>query len=106
MGLGRRDAGVVLVTTARRSHAADIQLRQRRYLLIQLVRLVCFILAVLLPLPLSLRLVLVCAATLLPLAGVVAANAPTRGRRRTPVGVTSTAPPPAALPASRILDAE
>jgi len=53
----------------------------RRYLVMQVVRVVCLILAVVLPVPLWARLAFIPAAMLLPYLGVVAANAgPSRER--------------------------
>lgn len=66
---------VSVVTTARPSHTEDRQLRQRRYAITQAVRVSCFLLAVLLPVPLGVKLALVAAALVLPLMGVVSANA-------------------------------
>jgi hypothetical protein len=64
----------VLVTTAGRSGTEDRRLRQRRYAATQLVRLLCFLLSVALPVPLWAKLVLVVGAFVLPWLGVVAAN--------------------------------
>jgi hypothetical protein len=66
--------GSVVVTTAGRSGTEDRRMRQRRYALTQAVRLVCFLLAVALPVPLGVKLVLIVAAFVLPWMGVVAAN--------------------------------
>ena len=72
-----------IVTSARRSHTEDIALRQRRYVLTQSVRIVCVILAVVLPVDLLWKGVFVVGAVVLPWFGVVMANAgPTIGRRR------------------------
>jgi hypothetical protein len=72
----------VVVTTARRSGSDDLKLRQRRYALTQAVRLACFLLAVFLPVPLPVKLVLVVGAFVLPWMGVVAANGgPSRQHR-------------------------
>ena len=73
----------VVVTSAGRSGSEDRRLRQRRYTQTQAVRLLCFILAVALPVPLWAKLVLIAAAFILPWLGVVAANAgPSMERRR------------------------
>ena len=73
----------VIVTSARRSHSEDIAIRQRRYVLTQSLRIVCVILAVLLPVSLPWKGVLIVGAVALPWFGVVMANAgPTVGRRR------------------------
>jgi hypothetical protein len=72
-----------VVTTAGLSGTEDRQLRQRRYLVTQVVRISCFVLAVSLPVPLWAKLVLIVGAFTLPWMGVVAANAgPTVARRR------------------------
>lgn len=72
-----------IVTSARRSHSEDIAIRQRRYVLTQSLRIVCVILAVLLPVSLPWKGVLIVGAVALPWFGVVMANAgPTVGRRR------------------------
>ena len=75
---------VTLVTTAGRSHSEDIDLRQRRYVLTQSVRIVCVVLAAFLPVPVEWKGLLIFGAVVLPWFGVVMANAgPTVGRRRT-----------------------
>ncbi|MCW2599734.1 MAG: hypothetical protein JWM02_1563 [Frankiales bacterium] len=63
-----------VVTTAARSGTDDRKLRQRRYLLTQVVRMACFVLAVTLPVPLWGKLLLIVGAFALPWLGVVAAN--------------------------------
>ena len=74
---------VVMVTTARRSHSDDIDLRERRYVRTQLVRVVCVVLGVALPVPVAFRLLLFVGAVCLPWFGVVMANAgPVVSRRR------------------------
>ena len=65
---------ISIVTTAASSQTDDRHQRQRRYAITQGVRLACFVLAVVLPLPLPVKLVMLAAALLLPLLGVVAAN--------------------------------
>lgn len=72
-----------IVTSARLSHTEDIALRQRRYVLTQSLRIVCVILAAMLPVSLPWKGVLIVGAVALPWFGVVMANAgPTVGRRR------------------------
>lgn len=74
---------VTVVTTARRSHTDDIALRQRRYVLMQSLRVVCVLLATLLPVALAWKGLLILGAVALPWFGVVMANAgPTVQRRR------------------------
>lgn len=63
-----------VITTAGLSGTEDRRLRQRRYLVTQLVRISCFVLAVALPVPLWAKLVLIVGAFALPWMGVVAAN--------------------------------
>jgi hypothetical protein len=82
-----RPPEVVSVTTARRSHTEDIALRERRYVLTQMVRVACVLLGVLLPAPVPVRLVFFSGAVFLPWFGVVMANAgPALDKRA--VGVT------------------
>ncbi len=79
----RPATGVTVVTSARMSHTQDIALRQRRYVLMQSARIVCVILATMLPVPLPWKGVLILGAVALPWFGVVMANAgPTVRRRR------------------------
>lgn len=66
---------VVSVTTARRSHTDDIALRERRYVLTQMVRVVCVVLGVAVPAPVWVKLLLFAGAVFLPWFGVVMANA-------------------------------
>ena len=74
---------VTLVTTAGRSHSEDINLRQRRYVMTQSVRIVCVVLAAFLPVAVEWKGLLIVGAVLLPWFGVVMANAgPTVGRAR------------------------
>ena len=74
---------VAVVTAARLSHSDDISLRQRRYVLTQSVRIVCVVLATMLPVSLPWKGVLMVGALALPWFGVVMANAgPTVSRRR------------------------
>lgn len=72
-----------IVTSARRSHTEDIALRQRRYVLTQSLRIVCVILAVVLPVDLVWKGAFMVGAIVLPWFGVVMANAgPAVGRKR------------------------
>lgn len=71
---GARGQETVVVTTAGRSGTEDRRLRQRRYAQLQSLRLVSFVLAVVLPVPLPVKLALVAAALVLPWMGVVTAN--------------------------------
>jgi len=70
-----RTEQVVSVTTAQLSHSADIALRERRYVLMQLGRLACIVLGIALPVPMPVRLLLFAGAIVLPWFGVVMANA-------------------------------
>lgn len=75
----------IVVTTAGMSATEDRELRQRRYVITQVVRITCFLLAVTLPVPLWVKLVLIVGAFMLPWLGVVAANAgPTVQRSQRP----------------------
>jgi hypothetical protein len=66
---------VTIVTSAGRSHSDDINLRQRRYVLTQSVRIVCVVLAAFLPVAVEWKGLLIAGAVLLPWFGVVMANA-------------------------------
>lgn len=71
-----------VITTAGRSGSEDRRLRQRRYAVTQAIRVSCFVLAVALPVPLVVRLVLIVGALLLPWIGVISANGgPSRENR-------------------------
>lgn len=70
-----REPEVIRVTTARRSHAEDIALRERRYLLMQSGRLACVVLGVFLPVPIWVKALFFVGAVALPWFGVVMANA-------------------------------
>ena len=74
---------VSVVTSAKLSHSDDISMRQRRYVITQSLRIVCVILAALLPVSLAWKGLFVAGAILLPWFGVVMANAgPTVNRKR------------------------
>ena len=75
---------VSIVTSAGLSHTDDIGLRQRRYVAMQSVRIVCVILAAALPVPVVYKGLFLFGAVALPWFGVVMANAgPTVARKRT-----------------------
>ena len=77
----RSTGGITVVTSAGLSHSEDISLRQRRYVISQSVRIVCVVLAVVLPVALAWKGLLLVGAIALPWFGVVMANAgPTRAR--------------------------
>lgn len=109
-----RDEQVVMVTTARLSHSDDIALRERRYVRTQMIRVVCVVLGVGLPVPVPFRLLLFVGAVCLPWFGVMMANAGpvvTRSRRSALVegGLAETLPPPSqrlAIEPGRVVDAE
>ena len=72
---GAHPAQVVsVVTSAGLSHTDDRLQRQRRYAIAQGIRLACFVLAVVLPVPMAVKLLMLLAALIIPLMGVVAAN--------------------------------
>jgi hypothetical protein len=65
------------------SHTEDLALRQRRYVIMQSLRIFCVITATLLPVGLAWKGVLILGAVALPWFGVVMANAgPTVSRKR------------------------
>lgn len=109
-----RSPQTVMVTTARLSHTDDIALRERRYVATQLVRVVCVVLGVALPVPVPIKLLLFLGAVVLPWFGVVMANAgPTVTRtKKTAIvagGLTETLPEPPlrlAIEPGRVVDAE
>lgn len=74
---------VAVVTAARLSHTDDITLRQRRYVITQSVRILCVVLATMLPVSLAWKGVFMLGALALPWFGVVMANAgPTVSRKK------------------------
>ncbi len=105
---------VVRVTTARLSHTDDIALREKRYVRTQLVRVLCVVLGVVLPVAVPFRLGLFVLAVVLPWFGVVMANAgPTVSRARPTAlvgkGLGETLPDQPqriAIEAGRVVDAE
>ena len=77
----------------------------RRYVVTQAVRLGCFLLAVLLPVPLWAKLVLVLGALVLPWMGVVSANGgPARRRQGAHAMVERVEPIPLQLDPARTID--
>ena len=66
---------VSVITTAGLSGSEDRALRQKRYAITQGIRVTCFVLSVLLPIPLWAKMVLITASFILPWMGVMAANA-------------------------------
>lgn len=110
--LGRHgEEKVIRVSNAARSHSEDLAERTRRYVITQSVRVICFVGAVALPLPLWLRLVLIGAGMILPLMGVVAANAGPiveRPRKLTTQLPRAESPviAPAQIESSRVIDHE
>jgi hypothetical protein len=109
-----RSPQTVTVTTARLSHSDDIRLRERRYVATQMVRVVCVLLGVLLPVPVPVKLLLFLGAVCLPWFGVVMANAgpSVRRRQRSAIvdgGLVETLPEPElrlAIEPGRVVDAE
>lgn len=83
MRQARSTGDVTIVTSAGRSHTDDIALRERRYVIMQSLRIVCVVLAVALPVPVVYKGLFLFGAVALPWFGVVMANAgPTVGRAR------------------------
>jgi hypothetical protein len=78
----------IVVTSAARSGTEDRELRMRRYLLTQVVRAACFLLAVVLPIPIWGKLIFIVGAFALPWMGVVTANGgPSKQVDRRPHGM-------------------
>jgi hypothetical protein len=104
----RHPEDVTVVTTAGRSGSDDRRLRQRRYAQTQGLRLLCFLLAVALPVPLPVRLLLIVGAFALPWIGVVNANGgPSRAPVRRPDAlIVRTEPVRIALEPGRDIDAD
>lgn len=103
----RSSADVTIVTSAGRSHSEDIDLRQRRYVVTQSLRILCVVLAAALPVALAWKGLLLVGAVMLPWFGVVMANAgPTVGRRRKTALVDRPVDVPVriALEPSRVID--
>jgi len=106
----RPTAEVAMVTSAHLSHTDDLKLRQRRYVITQGIRVVCVILATLLPVSLVWKGVFLLGAVVLPWFGVVMANAgPTLQKHRRTSVLTRAAEPVAvpvrvALEPGRIID--
>src|SRR4051794_32145246 len=99
----------VRVTTMGGGTAEARRLRTRRYLLSQALRLVCVLLAVLLPVPPIWKIALIVGSIVLPWFGVVAANAgPTIERRRSTAAVVTpvVAVPITAIEPTRVIDAD
>ena len=108
-----RTEPVVSVTTARMSHSADIALRERRYVMMQMGRLACIVLGIALPVPMPVRLLLFVGAVVLPWFGVVMANAgptaPKQGRSaiiERGAGALPEEPLRIAIEPGRVVDAE
>ena len=105
----QRPDPTVRVTTMGRGPAEDRRLRTRRYLLSQALRLVCVLLAVLLPIEPVWKIALIAGSIVLPWFGVVAANAgPTIERRRSSAVVATpvVAVPVTAIEPTRVIDAD
>ena len=104
-----RSDSTVNVTSARLSHTDDIAIRQRRYVITQSLRILCVVLATVLPVPLAWKGVFVVGAVALPWFGVVMANAgPTVGRRKRTSIVDTPVEQPLriAIEPGRVIDAE
>jgi hypothetical protein len=103
----RREA--VRVTSAGLSHTDDMRLRQRRYLMTQGVRVVCVLLAVLLPVAPHWKIGFILLSVALPWFGVVAANAGPTVERSRPTGLVPApldAPVVLAIEPGRVIDAD
>jgi hypothetical protein len=104
---GAVPADPVVVTSAGLSATEERQARMRRYAITQLARVVCFLLAVALPVPLGAKLLLVLGALVLPWMGVVAANGgPSRTRARETAMVDRVEPVRLQLDPGTVVDQE
>ena len=95
---------VTVVTTARRSHTDDITLRQRRYVLMQSLRIACVLLATLLPVALAWKGLLIVGAVALPWFGVVMANAGPTVQRTKRTAIVDRAVPDVEQPLRLAID--
>lgn len=95
----------VRITSAALSATEERQARMRRYAYTQIVRVVCLVCAVALPVPLWAKLAFIPAAVVLPYFGVVAANAgPSRERVRDTAMVERAEPVRLQLDPGRTID--
>lgn len=101
-----RSTDVAVVTSAGLSHTEDIALRQRRYVLTQGVRIVCVILATVLPVPVLFKAALLFGAIALPWLGVVMANAGPTVRRKDKTALRAEQPMHLQIEPGRVIDAE
>ena len=98
---------ISVVTTAALSGSQDRALRQRRYVITQGLRVMCFVLSVLLPIPLWAKMVLITASFVLPWMGVMAANAgPAIVRHKGPSSIVERSETPFVLDPQRTIDQE
>lgn len=106
--MDRDPAHVSVITTAGLSGSEDRALRQKRYVITQGIRVTCFVLSVLLPIPLWAKMVLISASFVLPWMGVMAANAgPTMQKPKGPSSVVERVEAtPFVLDAKRTIDQE
>ena len=107
MRQARSTGDVTIVTSAGRSHTEDIALRERRYVLMQSLRIVCVVLAVALPVAVAWKGLFLFGAVALPWFGVVMANAgPTveRGRKTSMVARPVDEPVRIAIEPGRVVD--
>jgi hypothetical protein len=103
----RRRDETVRVTTAPRSSTDDRRLRQRRYLIMQGIRVGCVLLAVLLPIAPHWKIGFIVGSVVLPWFGVIAANAgPSVDRTRVAAIPVADVPVRLAIEPGRVIDAD
>ncbi|GAA2372642.1 DUF3099 domain-containing protein [Nonomuraea africana] len=95
----RRNRDVHRVTDARPSLSADINRRERIYLIQMGIRTICLILAVVVPLPWPYRLLFIAGAIFLPYIAVIGANE--RGKDAPPPTFSTPAPDQHEIPHHR-----
>lgn len=95
----RRDRDVHRVTDARPSLSADINRREKVYLIQMGIRTICLILAVVVPVPWPFRLLFIAGAIFLPYIAVIGANE--RGKDAPPPTFSTPAPDQQEIPLHR-----
>lgn len=89
---------IYIITDTLQPRGESIKARRRRYLIAMSIRVACFVLMVVLPLPLEGKLLLALGAIFLPYFAVVAANAYDSRPTGTPSGLLGFSPMRTVLP--------